>query len=81
MEAIADNRPLYFFVNRAKVTVMRIAQMLQLAMNYSNEEGASDKWVNELVHKELEKQGITVNLPTEIKQNHGRKVTIKSQSD
>ena len=48
LEAIADNRPLYFFVNRAK------------AMNYSNEEGASDEWVNELVHKELEKQGITV---------------------
>ena len=60
LEAIADNRPLYFFVNRAKVTGMRIAQMLQLAMNYSNEEGASDEWVNELVHKELEKQGITI---------------------
>ena len=39
---------------------MRIAQMLQIAMNYSNEEGASDEWINELVHKELEKQGITI---------------------
>ena len=39
---------------------IRIAQMLQMAMNYSNEEVASDEWVNELAHKELEKQEITV---------------------
>ena len=76
LSAISDNRPLYFYINRTKDEGMRIAKMLKIAMEYVNEEGASDDWVNELVQKELAKQGI--KLKTE---NSTDKSTSSVNSD
>ena len=88
IEAIADNRPLYFHVNKYKGPFMRISEILTLAMNYSNEEGASDEWVNELVQKALKQQGIEVKpttdssstVPTSGKPEDGKTASVNAIS-
>ena len=58
MNAVEDNRPLYYYLDRHQSTVTTLSGLLSLAMKYCNNEGASDDWVLSLVEKELESRGL-----------------------
>ena len=59
MNAVEDNRPLYFHLDRKRGnTLHSMSQLLSVAMKFTNNEGASDDWVRDLLTAELEKRGI-----------------------
>ena len=58
MNAVEDNRPLYFHLDRKREEIHSMSQLLSVAMKFTNNEGASDDWVRDLLTAELEKRGI-----------------------
>ena len=58
MNAVEDNRPLYYYLDRNQSSVTTLSGLLSLAMKYCNNEGASDDWVLSLLEKELESRGL-----------------------
>jgi hypothetical protein len=59
MNAIEDNRPLYYHLDKHMGDCKTISKMLSIAMKYTNQEGASDEWVLSLMDKEFTKRGIS----------------------
>jgi hypothetical protein len=57
MNAIEDNRPLYYHLDRHQATCKSLSHMLSVAMKYCNQEGASDEWVLSLMDKEFTDRG------------------------
>jgi hypothetical protein len=58
MNAIEDNRPLYYYLDRHMGSCNTISKMLSIAMKYTNQEGASDEWVLGLMDKAFAERGL-----------------------
>jgi hypothetical protein len=59
MNAIDDNRPLYYYLDRHIGSCNTISKLLSIAMKYTNQEGASDEWVLGLMDKAFEARGMS----------------------